>query len=182
MRVPVAFLRIGIQALEKSSTILRSIALWQQPRLVDAILNDADATSINGELNELEVERSRLASELALSSNDEPLLHPNVATIYRIRVEARSDLLRSDADREAIALLRSIIEEVRAIPRDDGAYRLEVRGSLAVSLRYRRGPRVRRIFGCAEGAENQVGGGGAFCVLRKEIRRIRAFRPVIRST
>jgi len=102
----------------------------QIKRLVDAILNGADATSINAKLNELEAERSRLATELALSSNDEPLLHPNVASIYRARVEALSDLLRSDADREAIELLRCIIEEVRVIPQDDGAYRLEVRGEL----------------------------------------------------
>ena len=35
----------------------------QIKRLIDAILNGADATSINGEFNELEAERSRLASE-----------------------------------------------------------------------------------------------------------------------
>ena len=103
----------------------------QIKRLIDAILNGADATSINSKLNELEGERSRVASELALSSDEKPLLHPNLATIYRARVEALSGLLHSDSGREAIELLRSIIEEVRIIPRDDGEYRLEVRGGLA---------------------------------------------------
>jgi len=102
----------------------------QIKRLVDAILDGADATSINAKLKALETEQARLKSELALSSDEQPLLHPNLASIYRARVEALSDLVRSDADLEAIELLRSIIEEVRVIPNDGGEYRLEVRGEL----------------------------------------------------
>ncbi len=73
-------------------------------------------------------------------------MHPNVATIYSARVEARSDLLRSDADREAIELLRSIIEEIRVVPHEDADYRLEVRGELGGILTLSQGPRVRRIW------------------------------------
>ena len=102
----------------------------QIKRLVDAILDGADATSINAKLKALEVEQARLKSELALSSDEQPLLHPNLASIYRARVEVLSDLIRSDTDREAIELLRSIIEEVRISPNDGGEYRLEVRGEL----------------------------------------------------
>ena len=102
----------------------------QIKRLVDAILDGADATSINAKLKALEVEQARLKSELALSSDEQPLLHPNLASIYRARVEVLSDLIRSDTDREAIELLRSIIEEVRVSPNDGGEYRLEVRGEL----------------------------------------------------
>ena len=102
-----------------------------------------------------------------------------MATIYSARVEARSDLLRSDADREAIELLRSIIEEIRVVPHEDTDYRLEGgawRHPCAIA-----GGQEFGGFGCAEGAKNQVGCGGAFCVWREEKRRIRAFRPVIRS-
>ena len=102
----------------------------QIKRLIDAILNGADATSINSKLNELEAERSALTSELALSINEEPLLHPNLALIYRTRVEALSELFQSDADCEAIEMLRSIIEEILIIPQHDGGYRLEVKGEL----------------------------------------------------
>ncbi len=102
----------------------------QIKRLVDAILDGADATAINAKLKVLEAEQAQLKSELALSGDEQPLLHPNLASIYRARVEVLSDLIRSDTDREAIELLRSIIEEVRISPNDGGEYRLEVRGEL----------------------------------------------------
>jgi hypothetical protein len=57
---------------------------------VAVILEGGDAKAINIKLKELEA----LTRALAISPKEEPLLHPNLATIYRTRVGALEALLR----------------------------------------------------------------------------------------
>ena len=92
----------------------------QIKRLVDAILDGADAKPINAKLNELEAERARLGNALDAAPADKPLLHPNLAAIYRARVENLQAVL-SDLDhgQEAFDVVRSLTEEVRIIPTGD---------------------------------------------------------------
>jgi hypothetical protein len=72
-----------------------------------------------------------LTRELAMSPKEEPLLHPNLAMIYRTRVDALEALFHdAEEGREAFDTLRGLIEEVRIIP-EDGEYRLELKGELA---------------------------------------------------
>ena len=114
----------------------------QIKRLVDVILEGGDAQAINVKLKELEAEKSRLTRELATSPKEEPLLHPNLAMIYRTRVDALEALFRdAEEGREAFETLRGLIEEVRIIP-EDGEYRLELKGELA------------GILALAQGAKN----------------------------
>jgi hypothetical protein len=114
----------------------------QIKRLVEVILEGGDAKAINVKLKELEAEKSRLTRELATSPNEEPLLHPNLAMIYRTRVDALEALFRdAEEGREAFEMLRGLIEEVRIIP-EDGEYRLELKGELA------------GILALAQGAKN----------------------------
>jgi len=54
----------------------------QIKRLVDAILEGADAKSINVKLKELETEKARLTAALTLAPGEKPRLHPNLAAIY----------------------------------------------------------------------------------------------------
>jgi hypothetical protein len=76
----------------------------QIKRLVDVILEGSDAQAINAKLKELEAEKSRLTNALEISPQDEPLLHPNLATIYRARVDALEALLRDpEQGREALS-------------------------------------------------------------------------------
>jgi DNA invertase Pin-like site-specific DNA recombinase len=103
----------------------------QIKRLVDVILDGGDAQAINAKLKELEAEKSRLTRALEASSQEEPLLHPHLATIYRARVDALDALFRDpDQGRAAFDLLRGLIDEVRIVPEDE-AYQIELKGELA---------------------------------------------------
>jgi hypothetical protein len=106
----------------------------QIKRLVDAILDGADAQPINAKLKELEAKRVRLSDALTASPRDEPLLHPNLASVYRARVDALEALFRDpEHGRDAFELLRGLIDEVRILP-EEGEYRLELKGELAAIL------------------------------------------------
>jgi hypothetical protein len=103
----------------------------QIKQLVDAIIGGADANAINTRLKDLEAQKARLTDELSAASPDKPLLHPNLATLYRSRIEALGTALRdTEHGPEAFDIIRSLIEEVRLVP-VDGALTIELRGELA---------------------------------------------------
>ena len=104
----------------------------QIKRLVDAILEGADAKPINAKLKELEAEKTRLSNALSAAPEDQPLLHPNLAAVYRARIETLEAALRDPNEgREAFEIVRSLIEEVRIVPTTAGKLTLELRGELA---------------------------------------------------
>jgi site-specific DNA recombinase len=106
----------------------------QIKRLVDAIVAGADALPLNAKLKELDAEKNRLVAELDTVTDDQPLLHPNLAAIYRSRVEALEIALRDPQDgREAFEMVRSLVEEVRLVP-VDGQLIIELKGQLASIL------------------------------------------------
>ena len=58
-------------------------------------------------------------------------MHPNLAAIYRTRVENLEAALREPHhDREAFEVVRGLVEEVRIIPAE-GEVTIELRGELA---------------------------------------------------
>ena len=102
----------------------------QIKRLVDAILDGADAKPINSKLKELEAEKTRQMNALNAAPEDKPLLHPNLAAIYRARIENLEAALRDPHHgREAFEVVRGLVEEVRIIPAD-GEITIELRGDL----------------------------------------------------
>ena len=103
----------------------------QIKRLVDAILEGADAKSINVKLKEMEAEKARLTAALTLAPEEKPLLHPNLAAIYRSRVEGLGEVLRDpNHGREAFEVIRSLVVEVRITPANDEVT-IELKGELA---------------------------------------------------
>jgi site-specific DNA recombinase len=59
------------------------------------------------------------------------LIHPNLAEVYRQRVERLHHALRDPATRdEAFALIRSLIDEIRLVP-ENGELRVALRSELA---------------------------------------------------
>jgi site-specific DNA recombinase len=103
----------------------------QVKRLVDAIIDGADAIAISSMLKELEAEKARLTNMLGEAPEQLPALHPNIAMLYRTRVEALGAVLRDpDRGREAVDIIRSLIKEVRPVPAD-GELTIELRGELA---------------------------------------------------
>ena len=86
---------------------------------------------MDSKLKELEAEKQRLTETSRNQGHPQPLVHPNMSTVYRRKVERLGDALRyREHGSEAFELLRSLIEEVRLVPAD-GSLNLELKGDLA---------------------------------------------------
>ncbi len=126
--------RMTISAAKVSSRAAVDRIDRQIKRLVDAIMEGADAKPLNAKLKELDADKIRLEAELEAAVDDQPLLHPSLATIYRSRVETLEMTLRDpETGREAFEMVRSLIEEVRLIP-IEGQLSIELKGQLASIL------------------------------------------------
>jgi site-specific DNA recombinase len=93
--------------------------------------DDAPLRALKGELVSLEARQLALQQQLAARDAPAPLIHPNLAEVYRRRVERLHEALQDTATHdEAFELIRSLIDEIRVIP-EDGELRIELRGALA---------------------------------------------------
>jgi site-specific DNA recombinase len=101
-------------------------------RIVEVITDDdAPIRALKQELVTLEKRQRQLQQELAATHAPPPLIHPNLAEVYRQRVERLHEALQDSATRdEAFELIRSLIDEIRLVP-EDGELRVELRGELA---------------------------------------------------
>jgi DNA invertase Pin-like site-specific DNA recombinase len=106
----------------------------QIDRLVDAIADGEPAARLTGRLKELERRRLELERELETSAAPAPRLHPNIAEVYRRKVEELHAALRADDMGPARELIRGLVEAIALVP-EDGRLRVEVRGELAAILK-----------------------------------------------
>jgi site-specific DNA recombinase len=103
-------------------------------KLVDAITGGADALSLNRELVALERRKQDLEREPASPASPKPLIHPNLAEVYRRRVaDLHQALYDKDSAPEAFELIRALVAEITLTP-DDGQLRIDLRGELAAIL------------------------------------------------
>ena len=101
-------------------------------KLVDAIAEGVPARSVKDELVRLEARQEELRLALAEApAKRRPLLHPNMAELYRARVTALQDaLITPDTQAEAVELIRSLVEAVVLTP-EDGTLRVDLHGAPA---------------------------------------------------
>jgi site-specific DNA recombinase len=72
--------------------------------------------ALKNELRALECRQTELQQSLAAREAPAPLIHPNLAEVYRQRVAALQDPLHAPSSRdEAFDLIRLLIEQVRAL-------------------------------------------------------------------
>ena len=103
----------------------------QIDKLVMAIADGADALPLNTKIKELEGRQKELQDILDHASDPEPIIHPNLAEIYRAKIENLSSLIYDPQFKaEAFDIIRSLIDEVRLIP-ENGDLRIELKGELA---------------------------------------------------
>jgi site-specific DNA recombinase len=98
--------------------------------LIDAIAEGMRAPGLQQRLDELEARRAAL--EQALSEEAPPLvrLHPNLAQVYRAKVERLHEALADPGLRdEALGILRGLIERVVIHPAQDG-FQVEIVGEI----------------------------------------------------
>ena len=83
-------------------------------------------------MEDLERQKAEITARLAMAPTDVPDLHPNIATLYRKRVEQFTKALADHEDgRPAAEALRSLIGEIVLTPGDRrGEVHAELRGEL----------------------------------------------------
>ena len=100
-------------------------------RIIEAIKAGVSPFSIKDEMAALEERKLHLTAKLASSPEEKPLIHPNLAKLYRRKVADLTKALGSEETRaEAFELIRSLIDGIVLIP-EDGALKVELRGDLA---------------------------------------------------
>ena len=88
--------------------------------------------SMKARMDELERQKAELIARQLQAPADTPDVHPNIASIYRKRVERFTDALHNGDDgRVAAEELRSLIEEVVLMPGEKrGEVHAKLRGEL----------------------------------------------------
>ena len=103
-------------------------------KVIDAIKAGYAGPEPKAEMDDLQVRKNTLLSQLAAGDEPPPLLHPSMADLYRSKVEElASALQREDARLEASEMLRGLIDSIVLMP-DEGQLRIELRGNLAAML------------------------------------------------
>jgi chromosome segregation ATPase len=103
----------------------------QIDRLVDAIADGADALPLNTKIKDLEAQKTPIQDQLASGTVDAPLIHPNLAKLYREKVEALADTLEArDTQAEAFEIICSLVDKVILTPVDEELC-IDLHGQLA---------------------------------------------------
>lgn len=72
-----------------------------------------------------------MQTKLASSPDQEPLLHPNLAKLYRDKIESLANALEApDTQAEAFEIIRSLVDKVVFTP-VDGELQIDLHGDLA---------------------------------------------------
>ena len=124
--------------------------------LIDALAEGFRAPGLQQQLDGLEARKAALTTELARTPAPAPRLHPNLSEVYRAKVAALAAALSGPDGREALELVRGLIERVEVFPASDGgAPELVLTGEIAAMLRLGMGDGARGT------AARGVGAGGA---------------------
>ena len=99
--------------------------------LIDAIADGLRTPGLKARLNEFERRKAALERDLSTAPPPAPRLHPNLAELYRRKVENLHQALTDPGTRaEAIEILRGLIERVIMRPVDKG-FEIELIGEIA---------------------------------------------------
>ncbi|RWO24876.1 MAG: recombinase family protein [Mesorhizobium sp.] len=99
--------------------------------------DDIDASKrVMKQMKELETRKEDLEKALAEAVEPPPLLHPNMAEIYRQRISTLYESLQSeDGKAEAAEVFRTLVDQVTLVPTED-ELAIVLRGDLAALLRF----------------------------------------------
>jgi site-specific DNA recombinase len=100
-------------------------------RIVDAIAEGVPARSLKDELIAMEQRQDQLERDIARAPEAQPLLHPNLAELYRRKVaELHKALEHPIHAAEAVEKIRALIDAIVLTP-EDGKLRVDLSGALA---------------------------------------------------
>ena len=79
----------------------------------------------------MEAEVLTMKRELEAAPSPAPILHPNLAELYRRQVENLHEALNApDSRTEAAEILRGIIERINVTPLGQGAFEIDLTGDI----------------------------------------------------
>jgi hypothetical protein len=104
-------------------------------KLLNLMLDDEISVDEGkAEIKSLDARRKELQASLETADEPPPLLHPEMADLYRRKVTTLAQALEhSDTHTEATEALRGLIDAITLTP-DQGELRIELKGNLAAML------------------------------------------------
>ena len=101
--------------------------------VIDAIVDGLRSPSLQQRLDALEARKAELERSLAAAPMPAPCLHPNLAEVYRQRVEGLEAALHGPDSTGALEDIRGMIERVVLHPGADGprGFEIELVGEIA---------------------------------------------------
>jgi site-specific DNA recombinase len=103
-------------------------------KLINAIKEGVPGSVIKDEMQSLEDRRQEITRMLEKAPASIPRLHPNLALIYRNKIDQLAEALNKEISRcEAAEAIRTLIEEVRLVP-EAGSLKIELYGELAALI------------------------------------------------
>ena len=102
--------------------------------IISAVKQGMVHASMQDALTQLEKRKATLACEVAATPLPPPVIHPNLAEIYRRKVDRLHECLTASGTRtEAAEALRCLVDEIRLVPQD-GALSIDLYGELGAVL------------------------------------------------
>ena len=108
----------------------------RRKKLIEMVMEGVAPSVVKDELNANAARREQLEAKLAATEEPPPLLHPEMARIYRTKVtELAKALQEPDSRSEATEALRGLVDAIVLTPGQAGeALQIELRGNLATML------------------------------------------------
>ncbi|MGV4878787.1 recombinase family protein, partial [Acetobacter indonesiensis] len=101
-----------------------------------AILDGVPGSRLKERIGQLEARKAEIEARLADTPSPPPLLHPNMAELYRQKVATLHDSLQNETTgTRAREALRSLITRIRLIP-ENGVLGIFLEGDLAAMLSF----------------------------------------------
>jgi site-specific DNA recombinase len=102
--------------------------------IIAAVKQGMVHASMQDALTQLEKRKATLACEVAATPLPPPVIHPNLAELYRRKVDRLHECLNAAGTRtEAAEALRCLVDEIRLVPQD-GALAIDLYGELGAIL------------------------------------------------
>lgn len=108
----------------------------RRKKLIEMVMNGVAPSEVRDEMNANAARREELKAKLAAVDDPPPLLHPEMAGIYRAKVTGLARALQDpDSRSEATDALRGLVDAIVLTPDEAGeALQIELRGNLAAML------------------------------------------------
>ena len=122
--------RAGLSAAEREIERIEA----RRKKLIEMVMEGVPPSEVKDELTANAARREELKAKLAAADAPPPLLHPEMAGLYRQKVTALSEALEQAETRtEASGALRGLIDAIVLTP-NQGELRIELKGNLAAML------------------------------------------------